>query len=121
MCIVEDILILSAADSSIDLQILDRLHEKTDPLQILGRNTEPPHDLFGAGVAFFTRFENDIQSASVHGRIHRSRADKRRDTLNIGIFFNDIGNLSLLLQHRLKRDVLSSIGYPNYFSGILLW
>ena len=74
--VLQRILILRAADAAIDLDILHRLHEKRNALNVPGCRAQPVNDFTGAGFAPVAWLEPDVNAAGVYRRVDGTGADE---------------------------------------------
>ena len=90
--VLQRVLVLGAADAAVDLDVLHRLHEQRDALDVLGRLAQPVNDFADAGAALVARFEIDVEPAGVDGGVDRARADKRGHADHVRVLTHDLGD-----------------------------
>ena len=112
-------LILRAADAGFDRQILDRLHEQRDALDLGQRGSQAANHLEGRKLALFQRLEIDLNAAAVEGRVGAIDADERRQAFDRRILENDLGERLLQLRHGIETDRLRRFGHAQNHAGIL--
>ena len=74
--ILQAVLILRAADAGFDRQILDRLHEQGDALDLGQRGLQTANHLEGRELALLQRLEIDLNASAVERRVGAVDADE---------------------------------------------
>ena len=80
--IFQAVLILRAADAVFDRQVLHRLHEERDALDLGQLRLQPADDSLALIVALVERLEVDLDAAAVERRVGAVDADERRQALD---------------------------------------
>src|SRR5579863_6928834 len=67
--ILERVLVLSATDTVVNGQILDRLHVKLDARHLIELRSQTPDDIGGGDPTLCERLEIDLNAAAVQGSV----------------------------------------------------
>ena len=98
--VLERVLILRAADTVLDREVLNRLHIERDALNVLQLRLQAADDLRCVGVALIERLQIDLNAPDVRGHVRAVDADERGDARDGGILRHDLGQLQLAIAHR---------------------
>ena len=117
--VFEAVLELRAADAIFDSQVLNRLEEKRDAIDLGEFGLQPADDIGGADFALGERPEIDLDAPAVQCGVCAVDADKRREALDRRVLENYISESLLALRHGHKRNILWAFGNAQNDAGIL--
>ena len=104
--IFQRVLVLRAAHPVVHGNVLHRLHEQLDSLNLIQLRLEPADHVGRADLALVERLQIDRHSAAVRRCIRSVRADERREAFDRRVFQNHLCELLLLLRHGLRANRL---------------
>ncbi len=116
--ILDGELVLRAADTVLDRQVLHRLHVQRDAFDARHSRLQIADHVDGA-VALRQRLQIDQHPAAVQRRIGAVDADERRQALDRRVLQDDGGECLLPFRHRGKRHRLRRLGDSLDRSGVL--
>src|SRR5713226_3447736 len=117
--VFQAVLELRAADAVLDRQVLHRLHEQRNAIDLLHLRLQPANHVRSGNLALLQRLKINLDAAAVERRVRAIDPDEGRQALDRRVFQDDIGQRALSLGHRLERNVLRSFGYAQDRAGVL--
>ncbi len=114
------ILILGAAQTTADADVLPRLHKKLHPFDPGDFRAEALNNLIGGLVALVMRLELDEHPAGVLAGVEAGRAGETDHPEDCRILPGDIGDLLHISRHLGKGRVLARLRRAKNEAGILL-
>src|SRR5713226_5820273 len=117
--IFEAVLELRAADAIFDSQILHRLEEERDAIDLGESGLKTADDIRGVDFALRERLEIDLDAAAVQRGVCAVDADERGKAFDRGILENDIGKILLAAGHGREGNVLHALRDAKNHAGIL--
>ena len=101
---------LRAADAIFDSQVLNRLEEKRDAIDLGEFGLQAADDIGGADFALGERLEIDLDTPAIQCGVCAVNADERREALDRRILENHISKSLLALRHGHERNILRAFG-----------
>jgi hypothetical protein len=117
--ILDDELILRAADAGVDGQVLHRLHVERDAGDVRGLFLEAADDVAGARAALVARLQVDQEAAGIERRVGAVDADEGGQAVDIGVLEDGGGERLLAFRHRGIGHRLRRLGDALDEAGIL--
>src|SRR6267154_6807399 len=117
--ILQAVLKLRAADTIFDGEILHRLHEERDAVDISKLWLKAPDNVGGGNPALLERLEINLDPAAVQRGIDAVNPDEGGKAGDRGIFQNNVGQCALTLGHGREGHILRTFGDTENYAGIL--
>ena len=111
--VLERVLVLGAADAIFDGEILQRLEEALNAVDLRDPGLQAADDVGGAGFAGFAVAQVDLDAAAVERHVGAVDADKGGDAFDVGILEDDAGELLLAGGHGAEGDGLGASVMPR--------
>ena len=117
--VFQAVLELRAADAVFDRQVLHRLHEQRDALDLGQLRLEPADHVAGVDLPLLERLEVDLDAAAVERGVGAVDADERREALDRRVLQDHLRQLLLPLGHGVEGDRLRRFGDAQDHAGVL--
>ena len=117
--VFERVLELGAADAVFDGQVLQRLEEELDAVDVGDLGLQAADDLGGGDLALVERLEGDLDAAGVERGVGAVDADEGGDVVDSGILQNDVDEPLLPLGHIGEADGLRRFADAEDHAGVL--
>src|SRR5712672_1619409 len=117
--ILQAVLKLRAADAIFDGEVLHRLHEERDAIDISQLGLETPDNVGGGNLALLERLEINLDPAAVQRGIDAVNPDEGGQAGDRGIFQNNVGQCALTFGHGREGHILRTFGDTEDYAGIL--
>src|SRR6267154_819435 len=117
--VFQAVLKLRAADAIFDGEVLHRLHEERDAVDISELGLKAPDNVGGGNLALLERLEINLDPAAVQRGIDAVNPDEGGKAGDRGIFQNNVGQCALTFGHGRERHILRTFGDTEDYAGIL--
>src|SRR5882762_523539 len=117
--VLQAVLKLRAAYAIFDGEVLHRLHEERDAVDISKLGLEAPDNVGGGNPALLERLEINLDAAAVQRGIDAVNPDEGGQAGDRGIFQNNVGQCALTLGHGREGHILRTFGDTEDYAGIL--
>src|SRR5712671_2681648 len=117
--ILQAVLKLRAAYAIFNGEVLHRLHEERDAVNIGKLGLKAPDNVGGGNLALLERLEINLDSAAVQRAIDAVNPDEGGQAGDRRIFQNNVGQCALTLGHGREGHILRTFGDTEDYAGIL--